>query len=45
MGGQAVSLRGARSVQQAGGRLVGASPSGSAEGDPSGGNGDLATPG
>lgn len=44
LGRQAVPVRGARSVQQVGDRLVDASSSGSADGDPSGGDGDLATP-
>lgn len=44
-GRQTLSMRGARLVQQAGDRLVDAAPPGSADGDSSGGDGDLAAPG
>ncbi len=44
LGRQAVPMRGARPVQQVGDRLVDASSPGSADGDPSGGDGDLAAP-
>lgn len=44
-GRQTFSMRGARLVQQAGDRLVDAPPPGSADGDSSGGDGDLAAPG
>lgn len=44
-GGRAVPKRGARSVQQAGDWLVDASSPGWADGDPGGGNGDLAASG
>lgn len=45
LGRQAVPVRDARPVQQVSDRLINASSSGSAEGDPSGGDGDLAAPG
>ncbi len=44
-GRQAFPMCGARLVQQAGDRLVDASPPGSADGDSSSGDGDLAAPG
>lgn len=44
-GRQALPMRGARLVQQAGDRLVDASPTGSADGDSSSGDGGLAAPG